>query len=44
MKKARVCKYPGCAYYSKDAKRYCCAACQHDHYDYDHMKKQAKGV
>jgi len=44
MKKARVCKYPGCYYYHKDATRYCCDACRHDHYDYDHMKKNNEGV
>lgn len=41
MKKAKVCKYPGCAYYNKSATRYCCDACRHDHYDYEHMKKTA---
>lgn len=31
----RTCKYPGCTYYKKGAKSYCCNACSADAYD-DH--------
>lgn len=29
----KTCKYPGCLYYDKEAKYYCCDACSADHYD-----------
>lgn len=28
----RTCKYPGCVYYNKSTKHYCCSACSCDHY------------
>lgn len=36
----RTCKYPGCVYYDKKAKHYCCGACTSDHYDYERFKKE----
>lgn len=43
-KKIKVCKYPDCYYYHKDATHYCCAACSGDHYDYDRLKMESRGV
>lgn len=33
MTTERICKYPGCYYYDKKAKHYCCGACACDHRD-----------
>lgn len=33
----RICKYPGCFYYNKKAKRYCCGACTVDHYSSEQL-------
>ena len=40
MTTKRMCKYPGCTYYDKKAKHYCCGACMSDHYDYERLKKE----
>jgi len=38
----RECKYPGCFYYNKNAKTYCCAACSGDDYDRERLHKERK--
>ncbi len=42
MTTKKYCKYPGCIYYDKKAKHYCCRGCSWDHFDMKRLNAEEK--
>jgi hypothetical protein len=42
LDKDRVCMYPDCVYFDKEADHYCNNACATDHYDYLRLNREAR--